>query len=226
MSKLLCMNFLTTHHSPNFDDRKLPISLLILHYTGMQSGAAALTRLCEAEAKVSAHYLVEEDGRVFHLVPEEKRAWHAGVSYWRGITDVNSASIGIEIVNKGHEFGYQPFPKMQMQAVRDLCRGILSRHTIPARNIIGHSDIAPERKQDPGELFDWQWLASEGIGLWPKSLEFSVQSSEKLNDWGYNPDATPQAVITAFQRHYRPQLMNGQWDEQCGRILAALLEMV
>jgi N-acetylmuramoyl-L-alanine amidase len=219
------MDLLTTHHSPNWDERKLPISLLILHYTGMQTGTAALARLCEAEAKVSAHYLVEEDGRVFQLVPEEKRAWHAGVSYWRGITDVNSASIGIEIVNQGHEFGYHPFPRIQMEAVRDLCQEIMDRHQIPPRNIIGHSDIAPERKQDPGELFDWKWLADEGVGLFPQSTRHKAQSTH-LYKWGYNPNANPEAVIAAFQRHYRPTFINGQWDEECGRILAALLEMV
>lgn len=218
------MHYLETP-SPNYDERKLPVSLLVLHYTGMQTGEAALQRLCDDEAKVSAHYLVEEDGRIFQLVPEGKRAWHAGISYWRGITDVNSASIGIEIVNPGHEFGYRPFPRIQMEAVKELCRGIIERHAIPARNIIGHSDIAPERKEDPGELFDWKWLAAEGIGLFPQGTTHKAQGTS-LYEWGYNPDANPEAVITAFQRHYRPGLIHGQWDDECGRILAALLEMV
>jgi N-acetylmuramoyl-L-alanine amidase len=213
--------------SPNFDERKLPISMLVMHYTGMRTGAEALARLSDAESKVSAHYLVEEDGRIFPLVPEEKRAWHAGKSYWRGVTDVNSASIGIEIVNPGHEFGYRAFPQKQMVAVRDLCREILSRHKMPLRNVVGHSDIAPERKEDPGEFFDWQWLAGEGVGLWPcQSSEFRVQSSEELHAWGYDLSANPQKVMEAFQRHYRPGLINGQWDEECGKLLAELLAMV
>jgi N-acetylmuramoyl-L-alanine amidase len=214
-----------THRSPNFDDRKLPLSLLILHYTGMQTGAAALERLCQAEAKVSAHYLVEEDGRVFALVDESKRAWHAGLSYWRGITDINSASIGIEIVNKGHEFGYHPFPQAQMESVRDLCREIIARHNIEPRNVIGHSDIAPERKQDPGELFDWQWLAKNGVGLFPRASNHTAQSTQ-LTEYGYNPAIPLSATITAFQRHFRPSLLNGVWDDECASILAALLKTV
>lgn len=222
--------------SPHFDERKLPVSLLVLHYTGMQSGQEALARLCDAASKVSAHYLVEEDGRVFSLVEESKRAWHAGVSYWRGITDINSASIGIEIVNPGHEFGLSPFPQAQMDAVRDLCRGILSRHIIEPRNVVGHSDVAPERKQDPGELFNWQWLAENGVGLFPNLSPWERSKSsqmilgegdaERLTHYGYNPAAPLHATITAFQRHFRPAVLTGEWDDECGRILAALLEMV
>lgn len=219
-----------THRSPNFDDRKLPLTLLVLHYTGMQTGAAALERLCQAEAKVSAHYLVEEDGRVFALVDESKRAWHAGVSYWRGITDINSASIGIEIVNRGHEFGYHPFPQKQMDSVRDLCREIIARHRIEPRNVIGHSDIAPERKQDPGELFDWKWLAENGVGLWPEikpQATFSIPAfHEKLLEYGYNPAATPESLVTAFQRHFRPQKLTGKWDIECNVLLDTLLKII
>ena len=144
--------------------------MLVLHYTGMPSAAAALARLCDPGAKVSAHYLVDEDGTVQALVAEQNRAWHAGVSFWRGATGLNDRSIGIEIVNPGHEFGYRPFPPAQMQAVRELCRGILARWPIPARNVVAHSDIAPNRKQDPGELFDWRGLAAAGIGLWTDLL--------------------------------------------------------
>ena len=154
--------------SPNFDRRGgVPVSILVLHYTGMQSGAEALARLCDSASKVSAHYVVEEDGGVYALVAEEHRAWHAGVSSWHGETRVNAASIGIEIVNPGHEFGYRPFPRVQVEAVIALCRDILSRHEIPARNVVGHSDVAPMRKEDPGELFPWAWLAAQGVGLWP-----------------------------------------------------------
>ncbi|MGY8992341.1 MAG: N-acetylmuramoyl-L-alanine amidase, partial [Rhodospirillales bacterium] len=154
--------------SPNFDDRPagLPVDMLVLHYTGMKSASDALDRLCDPAAKVSAHYLVNMNGSVSALVDEEKRAWHAGVSFWRGHTDVNARSIGIELVNPGHEFGYVPFPEKQMAALIKLAKDILKRHAIEARNVVGHSDIAPRRKMDPGELFDWPRLAAAGIGLW------------------------------------------------------------
>jgi len=151
--------------SPNQDDRPLPVDMLILHYTGMQSAQAAIDRLRDPAAKVSSHYVVDEDGAIYRLVAEEQRAYHAGISYWRGRTALNDCSIGIEIVNPGHEWGYRPFPDAQMQAVRSLCLEILARHAIPARNVVGHSDVAPNRKQDPGELFPWRWLAGQGVGL-------------------------------------------------------------
>lgn len=154
--------------SPNYDSRDgQEIDMLVLHYTGMPSAQDALNRLCDPEAKVSAHYVVDEDGSTYQLVDESMRAWHAGVSYWRGHTNINQRSIGIEIVNPGHEFGYRPFPEAQMQSVIKLCKEILSRHAIPPRNVVGHSDIAPTRKEDPGELFDWKRLAQAHIGLWP-----------------------------------------------------------
>ena len=152
--------------SPNQDSRPgLAIDHLVLHYTGMRSAEAALARLCDPAAKVSAHYVVDEDGTVYALVEEARRAWHAGVSYWRGVRQLNDCSVGIEIVNPGHEFGYRAFPRRQMAAVEALCRHILARHDIPARNVVGHSDVAPDRKQDPGELFDWPGLAAQGIGV-------------------------------------------------------------
>lgn len=155
--------------SPNFDERgDAPIDMLVMHYTGMQTGEAALARLCEAAAKVSAHYLIEEDGRIFQMVDESKRAWHAGVSYWRGHTDINARSIGIELVNPGHEWGYRPFPQAQMESLVWLSKGILARHPIPPENVVGHEHVAPSRKQDPGELFDWEFLGKHGIGLWPR----------------------------------------------------------
>ncbi|MDQ7077815.1 MAG: N-acetylmuramoyl-L-alanine amidase [Robiginitomaculum sp.] len=157
--------------SPNHNERTLPVSMLVLHYTGMESGQAALDRLRDPAARVSAHYVLEEDGRLFQLVEEHRRAWHAGLSFWRGITDINSASVGIEIVNGGHDFGLPAFSEAQMQALIPLCQGIMARHSIAAHNIVGHSDIAPGRKQDPGERFDWQRLAREGIGLWPTPAE-------------------------------------------------------
>lgn len=230
--------------SPNRDDRPADsvIDMLVLHYTGMQSGEEAISRLCDREAKVSAHYVVEEDGRIFQLVPEEDRAWHAGVSSWRGRESVNSNSIGIEIVNPGHEFGYRPFPEEQMQAVTALCQDILSRHAIPARNVVGHSDVAPDRKEDPGELFDWQRLAKAGVGLWPFCEEAGggawesddVMQAMSFGDsgqvatlqrglaaYGYpvqetgQYDAQTEKVVVAFQRHFRPGDIGGQWDAEC-----------
>ena len=146
--------------SPNWNERKLPVSMVVLHYTGMQSAEAALAQLCDPAKEVSAHYMIEEDGSVHRLVREDRRAWHAGRSYWRGIRDVNSASVGIELVNPGHEFGYRPFPDAQMEALVPLLADIVQRHDIPRANVVGHSDIAPARKEDPGELFDWDLLAA------------------------------------------------------------------
>lgn len=155
--------------SPNYNDRAPgAINMLVLHYTGMASCEDALARLCDPVAQVSAHYLIDEDGTVYQLVAEQHRAWHAGVSFWKGERDINSRSIGIELVNPGHELGYRAFPQIQMQALADLAHEILARHPIPPDRVLGHSDVAPGRKRDPGELFDWQWLAGQGIGVWPK----------------------------------------------------------
>src|SRR5215468_7605155 len=157
--------------SPNHDDRGgVAIDMLVLHYTGMQSAKVALDRLCDPVAKVSAHYSIDEDGTVYSHVPEARRAWHAGVSFWAGATDINARSIGIELVNPGHTCGYRPFPEAQMRALEELARSILARHSIPAHRVLGHSDVAPARKIDPGELFDWRRLARAGIGLWPETL--------------------------------------------------------
>ncbi|MBL4613774.1 MAG: N-acetylmuramoyl-L-alanine amidase, partial [Magnetovibrio sp.] len=159
--------------SPNFDDRAtgLPIDMLVLHYTGMQTCEAALERLCDKDAMVSAHYLIDEEGTVHRLVDEDKRAWHAGLAWWRGAMDVNGRSIGIELVNPGHEFGYRDFPDAQMTALEGLTSAIIKRHPIPPQNVVGHADTAPARKQDPGELFDWQRLAEFGVGLWIKDAK-------------------------------------------------------
>jgi N-acetylmuramoyl-L-alanine amidase len=196
--------------------------MLVLHYTGMQTGQAALDRLCDPAAKVSAHYTVDEDGAVYAHVPEDRRAWHAGVSFWAGATDINARSIGIELVNPGHEFGYRAFPEAQIAALITLCHGILSRHPIPAARVLGHSDVAPARKEDPGELFPWGRLAKAGIGLWPDWIESDLKS-QLLIRYGYDPDAPLDAVITTFQRHFRPQKVDGQWDGECAGLLAWLL---
>jgi len=195
--------------------------MLVLHYTGMESAAAALTRLCDTGAQVSAHYLIDEDGGIHRLVDEAKRAWHAGLGYWRGARDINGRSIGIELANPGHEFGYRPFPEPQMQALVDLCRDVLGRHTIPARNVIGHSDVAPDRKLDPGEFMDWQRLAEAGIGTWPD--EADDPSEDPLKDLAaYGYDVSARHVISAFQRHFRPACIDGHADPHTCRIIAGL----
>ncbi len=217
---------ITERNSPNYDSRTgHMVDMLVLHYTGMRTGKEALDRLCNADAKVSAHYVVEENGDVFKLVPETSRAWHAGVSIWRGHENINQRSIGIEIVNPGHEFGYRPFPAVQMKNVTLLCKEILARNkNIELRNIVGHSDIAPTRKEDPGEYFDWQTLGKFGIGLLPK-ITYEEAPAEKLADYGYDITDLPKA-ITAFQRHYRQKNLTGQWDKQCSHLLAGLLMVV
>jgi N-acetylmuramoyl-L-alanine amidase len=218
--------------SPNHDARPdgRDVDTLLLHYTGMPSGAAALDRLCDPASKVSAHYLIEEDGRIFRLVPEEHRAWHAGVGEWRGAADINARSLGIEIVNPGHEFGYRPFPAEQMAALRRLALDILGRHRIPAARVLGHADVAPLRKEDPGELFDWRGLAAAGIGLWPESttlavLESAVAMALKRIGYGYTDEDLP-AVIRAFQRHFRPHAITGGADAETRRRMAALLAVI
>jgi N-acetylmuramoyl-L-alanine amidase len=234
--------------SPNFDSRnEQAIDMLVLHYTGMKTAEDALARMCDAQAQVSAHYMVDVDGKIFSLVDEKMRAWHAGVSYWRGNTNINQRSIGIEIVNAGHEFGYTPFPQAQMEAVANLCTQILARHDICAQNVVAHSDIAPTRKQDPGELFDWEFLAARGIGLFPSQnchpalvagsgdkttdIDYSTRPPRtacgvtELNNYGYDISSLPHA-ITAFQRHFRPKNLSGEWDEECANLLASLLSMI
>lgn len=216
------------HHSPNHDVRRGgPADMLVLHYTGMRTGQEAIARLLDPEAQVSAHYVVEEDGTIHALVPENRRAWHAGKSWWRGETDCNSRSIGIEIVNPGHEFGYVPFPDRQMDAVIRLSLGILVRHSIPPRNVVGHSDIAPTRKQDPGELFPWARLKSYGIGLWPFDGNENTEAptdevASMLTAYGYDI-ADPVAAIAAFQRHFRPEKVDGIADAQTVGRLQRLL---
>ncbi len=208
--------------------------MLILHYTGMKTAGEALDRLCSAAAKVSAHYLIEEDGAVWRLVPEERRAWHAGASYWAGRRDINDVSLGIELVNPGHEFGYRPFPEPQLAALEELCRGILARHPIPPRHVLGHSDVAPQRKSDPGELFDWSRLARAGVGLWPDffapvaSPQTIIETQRQLAAIGYQvsasgvPDAETRLIVTAFQRHFRPARCDGEADAETRARIAAV----
>jgi N-acetylmuramoyl-L-alanine amidase len=209
--------------SPNHDTRgDAAIDVLLLHYTGMASAEAALDRLCDPTARVSAHYLIDEQGTIHALVPEARRAWHAGVSHWAGATDINARSIGIELVNPGHEFGYRGFPEAQIGALITLCHSILVRHPIPSARVLGHSDVAPMRKEDPGELFPWPRLAGAGIGLWPQRRESDLDA-DALARFGYDPGAPPDKVITAFQRHFRPRKLDGVWDSECAGLLADLL---
>ena len=215
--------------SPNQDDRPAgqPVDLLLLHYTGMKTAADAVDRLRDPNARVSAHYVVEEDGLVWQLVPEARRAWHAGVSSWRGHTGLNDRCIGIEIVNPGHEWGYRPFPALQMAAVCELCLGILSRHPIPPRNVVGHSDVAPDRKDDPGELFDWRGLAANGVGLWPGvDADPVADVAAALATIGYRTDLPGDVLLRAFQRHWRQDRVDGLADDGTRRRLSAVLACV
>ena len=201
----------------------------------MKTAQDAIDRLRDPQSRVSSHYVVDEDGTTYRLVAEHRRAWHAGISYWRGHTGVNDTSIGIEIVNPGHEWGYRPFPPAQIQSVTALSQAILARHPIPARNVVAHSDVAPDRKQDPGELFPWQQLAVAGIGLWPHAEgretgplawdEITVRSA--LASIGY--DATHPDLATllrAFQRHWHPYSVTGHADAGTILRLDGLLRMV
>lgn len=214
--------------SPNFDERKSTVTMLVLHYTGMVDADSAMARLADPAARVSAHYVVDEDGRIFRMVDEDKRAWHAGRSWWRGIEDVNSASIGIEIVNPGHEFGYRPFAEAQIDALIPLVADISQRHGLTRGNIVGHSDVAPVRKQDPGELFPWHRLARLRLAL-PrptKNLLDPYWSDGSfllaLERFGYDV-SDREAAVRAFQRRFRPEMIDGIIDGECRAILLALL---
>ena len=214
--------------SPNHNERLLPISIIVLHYTGMIDAASAIERLCDPEAQVSSHYLIAEDGQILRLVQESRRAWHAGKSHWRGIDDVNSASIGIEIVNPGHEFGYRPFTEAQYQALIPLMAEMTRRYGITRGNIVGHSDIAPARKDDPGELFDWERLAKLRLAL-PRPAKYLTDPHWTdggfllaLERFGYDVVDGP-AAVRAFQRRFRPDRIDGVIDGQTRAILLSLL---
>jgi N-acetylmuramoyl-L-alanine amidase len=231
--------------SPNFGERtkgRLP-DMILLHYTGMPDVEGALAKLCTAGTDVSAHYVVLEDGRIVQSVPEAKRAWHAGVASWAGEEDINSCSIGIEIVNRGHDWGYPDFPLRQVAAVIALCRGIMLRHQLPAHRVLAHSDVAPSRKKDPGEKFPWHSLANSGVGHWVQaapvvrgeSLKLGAEGDEvqglqqALARYGYGIpingkyDASTMEVVTAFQRHFRPERVDGVADHSTLTTLQALL---
>jgi N-acetylmuramoyl-L-alanine amidase len=214
--------------SPNCDTRGgAAVDMLVLHYTGMPSGEAALARLCDPAARVSAHYTIDEDGTVYAMVPEELRAWHAGVSYWAGARDINARSIGIELVNPGHEFGYRAFPEAQITALMELAGAILARHSIPAWRVLGHSDVAPARKEDPGELLPWVRLAAKGIGLWPDQAADpgNAQVPKLLAHYGYDLEAPLEKTVIAFQRHFRPTRVTGMADAETRALLAGLVAL-
>ncbi len=231
--------------SPNREPRRngRQADMLILHYTGMDSAEAALDWLTKRESEVSCHYLVDEEGRIAQLVAESERAWHAGQSLWAGETDLNSCSIGIEIDNPGHDFDYPDFPEAEMRAVEALCLDILSRHAIPPDRVLAHSDVAPGRKRDPGEKFDWQRLARAGIGLWvpPAPIEGDIGFGPgdegedvaalqcDLRDYGYGVEVTStygtglENAVEAFQRHFRPARIDGRADKSMRETLKRLL---
>ncbi len=234
--------------SPNFDERKggRRPDMILLHYTGMQSGDAALKALTTAASKVSAHYVVFEDGRIIQCVPEVRRAWHAGKSSWAGETDINSCSIGIEIVNPGHEFGYPDFPLRQTAAVISLCKSIIIRRgPINGDRILAHSDVAPARKEDPGEKFPWGLLSDSNVGHWVRAAPLDLEGTSLkpgdrgdavirlqrtlrmygygITDTGSYDDAT-QKVVTAFQRHFRQARVDGLADPSTLLTLRALIE--
>ena len=234
--------------SPNFDTRRAPPDAIVLHYTGMQSGEVALARLRDPEAKVSSHYVVEEDGRIFRLVDEARRSWHAGRGAWQGETDMNAASIGVEIVNPGHEFGYRDFPEAQIAAVIALVGDIRERWSIADARIIGHSDLAPERKEDPGERFPWKRLAEAGHGLWFEPAPERVAALGgllQLGDdgigvvvlraglhrlgYGLKPggeyDEETRLTVQAFQRHWRQSRVDGVADGETRARLVGLLQL-
>ena len=216
--------------SPNHDSRNgAPIDILVLHYTGMKTAEEALARLCDPAAKVSAHYTIDRDGTIYAHVPESERAWHAGVSYWAGERNVNARSIGIEIVNPGHEFGYIPFAEAQIAALIELAQGILKRHPIAPKRVVAHSDIAPARKTDPGELFPWEPLAKNGIGVWPEPGDARGDVLADLARFGYgippDVDIPPESILKAFQRHFRPSRVDGTADTETAVLSHALAQL-
>jgi N-acetylmuramoyl-L-alanine amidase len=232
--------------SPNHGERKndARIDMLVLHYTGMEDSTAALKRLCRVGTDVSAHYVVLENGRIVQCVPEARRAWHAGHAFWAGETDINSCSIGIEIANPGHDYGYPDFPARQIAAVTALCRSIMTRHRVPADRVLGHSDISPTRKRDPGEKFPWRILHRSGIGLWvrpapiaPTGLLYVLGDTSAavaevqvlLGRYGYAVgssnylDSATHDAVAAFQRHFRQERSDGVLDGSTIETLKALL---
>lgn len=232
------MNAVTRHYSPNANvrDPSVPLRYIVLHYTGMPTALAALKRLLDPQAEVSAHYMIDEDGALMQLVDDDKRAWHAGKSLWHGASDINSASIGIELVNPGHQFGYRAFPDVQIAALIKLLKELIARHNLDARTcLVAHSDVAIGRKQDPGELFPWQALAAQGLGLWPEPQpeDYSPASDhdvqKMLRQIGYDCpdhgdyDRAMREALLAFQRHYEQNNLTGTPERETIARLRALI---
>jgi N-acetylmuramoyl-L-alanine amidase len=230
-----------SYSSPNFNERDpaVPLQYIVLHYTGMKTGTEALLRLCDPKSEVSAHFVIEEDGRIFQLVDENKRAWHAGKSSWQGVTDMNSASIGIELVNPGHQFGYRPFPATQIAALRKLLDDLTQRHNLSHTHcLVAHADIAPTRKEDPGELFPWEDLAKAGFGLWPQLQDSDyghaddIDVQKMLVQIGYDCpqsghyDRETRPAVIAFQRHYEPNNLTGTPERETIARLRAVIRML
>ncbi len=217
--------------SPNFNERDGAANMIVLHYTGMKTGAEALQRMRDPAAKVSAHYMVDENGDIYRLVDENKRAWHAGVAFWKGETDINARSIGVEIVNPGHEFGYRAFPDAQIDAVIALLKDIRSRHEVPAERIVGHADVAPRRKEDPGEKFPWGRLAAEGLALAPYDGDgdASIAYDDALNalrEIGYDANIGDYAAaLLAFQRRFCPASLGQGFDARTKAALAYVADL-
>lgn len=220
--------------SPNHDDRKgIKPSLIILHYTGMQTDIEVYKKFRDPDSKVSSHYTVDEEGSVHRHVDEERRAWHAGASFWQGETDINAHSVGIEIVNPGHEWGYRPFTGPQMKVLVPLCKEIMQRWDMEPESVLAHSDVAPARKQDPGEFFPWKDLAAHGVGVWPDESEEDALKAAAMNveralhDFGYDPRVKLRDKLTAFQRHWVPEAFHeghqGEADNLVRTRLYALL---
>lgn len=241
---------LVDHPSPNFDERncRRPVDMVVLHYTGMPTAAAALQRMTDSQSKVSSHYMIDEDGTVYRLVSEDKRAWHAGLAFWRGVRDVNARSIGIELVNPGHEFGYRQFPAAQIDALIVLLRDISSRYEVMPGNYVGHSDVAPTRKEDPGELFPWRRLHAAGFGRWWTD-DFKVspnapvlRAGERggavlelqvaLDKIGYAIEGSAiydphtEAAVRAFQRHWRQSQVDGISDAETTSLIHHIAEQM
>ena len=232
----------TLNYSPNFDPKKRKtnqIKFLILHYTGMKTEKAAINRLTDIESRVSAHYLIKQNGEIITLVPDLYTAWHAGKSVWKNYTSLNKDSIGIEIVNPGHDINYKKFSKIQLAALVRLSKFLIKKYRINLKNILGHSDIAPERKKDPGEKFPWKLLSKEKIGYWHnlnqneliKNRNLKTSSKEKnlfltnlfkigyqkkfLYNSNFNRISFDQIISKAFQRRFRPEIVNGKIDQEC-----------
>jgi N-acetylmuramoyl-L-alanine amidase len=232
--------------SANFGERAngRPPDMIVLHYTGMPDVEGAIAQLCTAGTDVSAHYIVLEDGRIIQSVPEDSRAWHAGAAFWAGEQDINSCSIGIEIINRGHDWGYPEFPLRQIAAVIALCRGIMLRRRVLSHRVLAHSDVAPARKKDPGEKFPWHSLANSGVGHWVQPAPIVRGETLKLGTIGDNVynmqqalakygygiptngkyDGPTMEVVTAFQRHFRPARVDGIADHSTMITLQSLLE--